>query len=185
MTDLKQAIETARRARRRVAPGLEAHELQQPAMASGRAGSPTRRAPGLPARRRRDTAAIVRRVGRAALAPVAAALALAALMTIAPPFGSCRNDPARIVFGETFEVAMRVRTDRACALSLRLGGAAVDALEVTRAPAHGALVPRGRTGVIYRPGRAFAGEDFFSFTLHGQSALYKGASTVRVRVAVD
>ena len=56
----------------------------------------------------------------------------------------------------------------------------LDGLSIDAAPQYGTLSPRGRTGVIYRPDRAFTGNDTFVFSLHGRSS-----STVRIRASVD
>jgi hypothetical protein len=100
------------------------------------------------------------------------------------PVSECRATPSRLSFAPITEVKMTTSTRAPCLLSLRLGTAQVDALTITTAPQHGAVSPRGRTGVVYRPQAGFRGEDAFWFSFDGRSNQNPGAAVVRVGVTV-
>ena len=96
----------------------------------------------------------------------------------------CRSWPALPVFGET-DASMVVHGSVACPIALQAPSLAVDELKMTTLPENGTVTARGRTGVTYRPGTNFKGEDFFAFTMRGRSAAQEGTSHVRVRVTVQ
>jgi hypothetical protein len=182
MTDLRNAIESARSARCKALAGPE----KEPEMKQSMLGiASLSDALGLAPEARRGTATTTRLAYAAlflAIGVVMLVLAIPGAMQI--PLSGCRNDPGRLVFGETFEVEMNLSRNTACPVLLRPGSASVDKLEITTLPRHGALAPRGRTGVIYRADRNYKGEDFFAFAMRGQSAAYNGTSVVRVHVQV-
>ena len=97
----------------------------------------------------------------------------------------CRTDPARLAFGVDTDASAVVRAGMACTIAVRAGTFAVDEFRITSDPKNGVLMPRGRTGVVYRPHPGFKGEDVFAFNLRGKSASYAGTSIVRVRVTVN
>jgi hypothetical protein len=99
------------------------------------------------------------------------------------PISECVVTPSRLAFVPMTEVKMTTSARSPCLLSLRLG-TAVDALTITADPQHGVVVPRGRTGVVYRPLSGFRGEDAFWFSLDGRSNQNPGAAVVRVGVTV-
>jgi hypothetical protein len=184
MTDLRTAIHSARRARDRAVPTPEKEPQMEPSgIASLSDATPL---PPQAQGRTGKGASRIAWLGYAAVFLVIGVLmlALATPGTVELASGGCRNSPGRLIFGETFEVAMSLHHNTACSVRLRPGSAAVDKLEITQPPRHGVLIARGRTGAIYRPDRNFRGEDFFSFAMHGQSSAYKGTSVVRVRVLV-
>jgi hypothetical protein len=100
------------------------------------------------------------------------------------PISECVVTPSRLAFVPMTEVKMTTSARSPCLLSLRLGTAPVDALTITADPQHGVVVPRGRTGVVYRPLSGFRGEDAFWFSLDGRSNQNPGAAVVRVGVTV-
>ncbi len=181
MTNLRDAIEAARRSPKEP-PGKEP-EMKQSILGVASLSDTL----GLAPRARGIRGSIT--TARLAFAAVFLAVGVLMLAIATPgpielPLGGCRNDPGRLIFGETFEVAMNLDRNTACSVWLRPGSASVDKLDITSPPRHGTLAPRGRTGVIYRADRNFKGEDFFAFAMHGQSAAYNGTSVVRVRVQV-
>jgi hypothetical protein len=185
MTNLKDAIEAAQRAR----PEQGAQGCREPKMRGPMLGSASVfdafRFPSL-ARAPAAVSDKARRLGFAAvfLAVGVVMLALATPGPIALPLGGCRNTPGHLIFGQTFDVSMSLDRNTACSVWLHPGSAAVETLEVTSPPRHGSIGMRGRTGVIYRADRNFKGEDFFTFAMRGQSSAYRGTSVVRVRVTV-
>ena len=96
----------------------------------------------------------------------------------------CRSWPALPVFGET-DASMVVHGSVACPIAVQAPSLAVDELKMTTLPAYGTVTARGRTGVTYRPGTNFKGEDFFAFTMRGHLAAREGTSLVRVHVTVQ
>jgi hypothetical protein len=100
------------------------------------------------------------------------------------PIPECRATPTRLAFDPMTEVKVTTSARTPCLLSLRLGTARVDALTITVDPQHGVVIPRGRTGVVYRPLSGFRGEDSFWFSLDGRANHNPGAAVVRVGVTV-
>jgi hypothetical protein len=128
---------------------------------------------------------------RARLLPLVA-VGLAALMLVltvvwfrqvAAPV-DCRAARLPLRLNSQADAAMTVARGSPCALVIESGPASVDALSVTTAPANGTVSPRGRTGVIYRAARGFAGDDAFSIALQGHVHGTVGTMQVNVRVAV-
>jgi hypothetical protein len=97
----------------------------------------------------------------------------------------CRTTPARLAFIPVTEVKATTSEGTPCLVSLGLGAARVDKLTITVDPQHGAVAPRGRTGVIYSPQSDFRGEDAFWFSIDGPSNLNPGAAVVRVGITVE
>jgi hypothetical protein len=114
---------------------------------------------------------------------LAAVIAARAFDLVGTP--ECRPTPVPLGFGTEIEGRILVSAGVPCPLSLRLGSARVDSLNVAVPPSHGVVTPRGRTGLVYRPFRGFRGEDAFSFSLHGRSSQSSGEAVVRVRVTVQ
>ena len=97
----------------------------------------------------------------------------------------CRVKPIALAPGQVTDVVIAVPARTPCTMQVRLGSAMVDELAVTVPPSHGALTPRGRTGVIYRPDRGFRGEDTFVFSLQGTVNFIQTRSESRVRATVN
>ena len=107
-------------------------------------------------------------------------------MAIATVLGAhdCRVKPIPLVPGHDADVSIAVPARTACTIRVQVGGATLDDLSIIAPPAHGALAPRGRTGVIYRPDRGFRGDDAFAFALHGATDSAPVSSAIRVQVTV-
>jgi hypothetical protein len=101
------------------------------------------------------------------------------------PAPECRTTPVRLAFGTVVEASMITAAELPCPVSLRAGSARIDTLTVGAPPRHGAVTPRGRTGVTYHPLRGFRGDDAFSFSLHGRSHQNYGTAVVHVAVSVQ
>ena len=97
----------------------------------------------------------------------------------------CRTTAARLAFIPVTEVKATASAGTPCLVSLGLGSARVDKLTITVDPQHGAVAPRGRTGVIYSPQSDFRGEDAFWLSLDGPSNQNPGAAVVRVGITVE
>ena len=97
---------------------------------------------------------------------------------------SCQSRPIPFAADSQSMVAISVPAGRACSVSVALGSVAVTSFKIDAQPAHGELVPRGRTGVIYIPKSNFKGEDAFAFSIEGRSEVASGTSLVRVMAAV-
>jgi hypothetical protein len=97
----------------------------------------------------------------------------------------CRTTPARLAFIPVTEVKATTSAGTPCLFSLGLGSARVDKLTITVDPQHGAVAPRGRTGVIYSPQSDFCGEDAFWLSIDGPSNQNPGAAVVRVGITVE
>lgn len=97
----------------------------------------------------------------------------------------CRTTPAQLAFIPMTEVKATTSAGTACFVSLGLGSARVDKLTITVDPQHGAVAPRGRTGVIYSPQSDFRGEDSFWLSIDGPSNQNPGAAVVRVGITVE
>lgn len=96
----------------------------------------------------------------------------------------CRTEPAVLAPGSDLAVTMTVSHSAACSIATRPTNVTVDDLDIAVAPKHGNIALRGRTGVTYRPGREFTGDDFFAFALRGKSDAGHKRSLVQVRVIV-
>jgi hypothetical protein len=121
--------------------------------------------------------------GHVALAALVLATVGGLALSTAGPH-TCRTAPAVLASGTDVDVKMTVARNAACAISAKAVNVPVIDLEIAVPPQHGMLTLRGRTGVTYRPGREFTGEDSFSFALRGAPAGRDGASLVRVQVSV-
>jgi hypothetical protein len=97
----------------------------------------------------------------------------------------CRTIPERLAFIPVTEVKAATSAGTPCLVSLGLGSARVDKLTITVDPQHGAVTPRGRTGVIYTPQSDFRGKDAFWFSIDGPSNQNPGAAVVRVGITVE
>jgi hypothetical protein len=97
----------------------------------------------------------------------------------------CRTTPARLAFIPVTEVKAITSAGTPCLVPLGLGSARVDKLTITVDPQHGAVAPRGRTGVIYSPQSDFRGEDAFWLSIDGPSNQNPGAAVVRVGITVE
>ena len=77
----------------------------------------------------------------------------------------------------------------ACAIWAKPNSITVNDAIITKAPLHGTLALRGRTGVIYRPADQSGGEDFFAFALRGtqdtrdQVCLFRAHVTINQRAS--
>jgi hypothetical protein len=117
--------------------------------------------------------------GAALLALLVIGLAAAWLMP-----ASCQSKPVPFVAGLTFNVSVAVPAGRACTVAVEIGSVAVKSFQIDSPPAHGELVARGRTGVVYLPRSGFKGDDTFAFSIEGSSEISTGRSVVRVNAAV-
>jgi hypothetical protein len=97
---------------------------------------------------------------------------------------NCRADPVALALGLNIEATMTVQGGSACALWIKGATASIGDLEITSPPRHGAVLTRGRTGVVYQPERQFTGRDSFAFTLRGTSPADAGTSIAHVNVNV-
>src|SRR5262245_12565082 len=109
--------------------------------------------------------------GAALLAVLVIGLAAGFLMP-----ANCQSRPVPFVAGLAFSVAISVPAGRACSVAVNIGSVAVKSFKIDAPPAHGELVPRGRTGVVYIPQPSFKGEDAFAFSIEGGSELGSGKS---------
>jgi hypothetical protein len=103
---------------------------------------------------------------------------------VAVPF-DCRPVRLPLRLDSQADATLAVSRGAPCALSIDPGSVAVDTLTVEAAPANGTLSPRGRTGVVYRPARSFAGEDAFTIAVTGHVGATAGTMLVRVRALVQ
>jgi hypothetical protein len=117
--------------------------------------------------------------GAALLAVLVVGLAAALLMPT-----SCQSKPVPFVAGLTFNVSVAVPAGRACTVAVAIGSVAVKSFQIESPPAHGEVVARGRTGVVYLPQPGFKGDDAFAFSIEGSSEISTGKSVVRVNAAV-
>ena len=97
----------------------------------------------------------------------------------------CRTTAPRLAFIPVTEVKATTSAGTPCFVSLGLRSAGVDKLTITVDPQHGAVAPRGRTGVIYSPQLDFRGEDAFWLSIDGPSNQNPGAAVVRVGITVE
>src|SRR5262245_8921222 len=145
-----------------------------------------------------QTAARVRRsldLGEFALArPVISASAFVGLsivcvcaMVVASVLSAqdCRVKPIALTPGLDADLAITVPGKTPCTIQVQSGSASLDDIVVTEPPAHGVLMPRGRTGVIYQPERGFRGQDTFVFSLQGIVGTERTSSAIHVRATVN
>lgn len=70
----------------------------------------------------------------------------------------CQTRPIPFVPGASTDASVAMRAGRACTISVEIGSAIIRAVSIETNPAHGKLMLRGRTGVIYVPDRDFKGK---------------------------
>jgi hypothetical protein len=103
---------------------------------------------------------------------------------LSKPVG-CQTSPLYFRLGSEAEATMTMRANARCPVYVHTGSATIDEPLAVVDPAHGVLVPRGHSGVYYRPERNFTGQDYFAIVLNGKSGTQSGAMTVRVNVLVQ
>jgi len=96
----------------------------------------------------------------------------------------CRTRPIAITLGASVDALVVVPAHRACTISVELGSAVIKAISIEANPAHGGLMLRGRTEVIYVPHPEFKGRDAFTLAVDGVAGPATGTSLVRVTAAV-
>jgi hypothetical protein len=96
----------------------------------------------------------------------------------------CQLKPIPIVFGQNTEVSAQVPSGTPCSVRALTGNTTIEDLRIESQPQFGAVVPRGRTGVVYRPDPKFKGEDSFTFALRGGASSLRATSVVRVHVTL-
>jgi hypothetical protein len=114
-----------------------------------------------------------------------AALGAALALPLQAPLHGCLIDTGYPQATSQADVNMRVREGMACAVLVRTGSAVVSDLRIVAGPVLGTVSQRGRTGVIYRAGRTFHGDDTFAFELRGRDAQHDFTSLVHVAVTVE
>ena len=115
---------------------------------------------------------------------LAAALIIAIVAGVSMPAG-CQVPQLSLNLGSDAAISVAVPAAKACAISVTAGSATVKTLKIDSPPAHGQLLPRGRTGVVYIPQSGFAGEDAFVFSIEGNSSSGSGAALFRVKATVQ
>jgi hypothetical protein len=98
--------------------------------------------------------------------------------------GRCQTRPIALAPGSVMEASVKVAASRPCTRTVSVGSTAIRSISIESDPAHGSLVPRGRTGVIYVPDPGYAGDDTFAFALEGEPFQGGGSSLVRVIATV-
>jgi hypothetical protein len=96
----------------------------------------------------------------------------------------CQTRPIALALGASTDASVAMRAGRACTISVETGPAVIRAVSIETNPAHGKLMLRGRTGVIYVPDRYFKGKDAFAFALDSAAGREAGTSLVRVAATV-
>lgn len=96
----------------------------------------------------------------------------------------CQTLPIALALGASTDASIATRAGRACTISVEIGSAIIRNVSIETNPAHGRLMLRGRTGVIYVPDRDFKGKDVFAFALDGTAGREAGMSLVRVAATV-
>jgi hypothetical protein len=96
----------------------------------------------------------------------------------------CQTRPIALAPGASTDTSIAMQAGRACTISVEIGPAVIRAISIATDPAHGRLMPRGRTGVIYVPDRDFKGKDTFAFALDSAAGRETGTSLVRVAATV-
>jgi hypothetical protein len=97
----------------------------------------------------------------------------------------CRVEPIPLMVGTDSEISIGVPVGIPCTILVQPGSPVIDSITVGAAPERGTLMPRGRTGVIYRPHPGFSGEDSFAFSLNSRSGSTTATSTIRVRARIS
>jgi hypothetical protein len=98
--------------------------------------------------------------------------------------GRCQARPIALAPGSVVEASVSVAASRPCTMTVAVGSAAIRSVSIEADPAHGTLVPRGRTGVTYVPNPGYTGVDAFAFALEGEPFQGGGTSLVRVIATV-
>jgi hypothetical protein len=98
--------------------------------------------------------------------------------------GRCQTRPIALAPGSVVEASVDVPASRPCTMTVSVRSTAIRSISIEADPAHGTLVPRGRTGVIYVPAPGYVGDDAFTFALEGEPFQGGGTSLVRVIATV-
>ena len=96
----------------------------------------------------------------------------------------CQTRPIALALGASTDASVAMPAGRACTISVEIGSAIIRTVSIETNPAHGRLMLRGRTGVVYVPDRGFKGKDVFAFALDGTAGREAGVSLVRVAATV-
>jgi hypothetical protein len=96
----------------------------------------------------------------------------------------CHAAPIPLKFGGAIDTTMSTIGGQACTLMTHIGSASVEDIVVETSPRFGSVTPRGRSGIIYRPQPAYAGNDYFAVELKGRANSETGAMKLRVAVTV-
>jgi hypothetical protein len=118
------------------------------------------------------------------LVGISFALAAAVVWLTTGAARECQLKPIPVVFGQDTEVAVEAPSGTPCSVRALTGSTTVEDLRIESQPQFGAVVPRGRTGVVYRPDPKFKGEDSFTFALRGGASSLRATSVVRVHVTL-
>jgi hypothetical protein len=107
-------------------------------------------------------------------------------MVLAGAFSSvgCRVAPIPLVPGTDSEISIGLPAGASCTILVQPGSLVVEKIDIGTPPERGTVMPRGRTGVVYRPHPGLRGEDSFAFSLSSRSGSISGTSTIRVRARV-
>jgi hypothetical protein len=103
--------------------------------------------------------------------------------SLAPP-QECRMARMMLRLDTANETSLHAASGVPCTMAVEPGSATVEALTVEKSPNYGGLVPRGRTGVIYRSMPGFKGDDDFVVALKGRLASHEGEMRIRAKVVV-
>jgi hypothetical protein len=96
----------------------------------------------------------------------------------------CQTRPIVVALGASTDASVTMPAGRACTISVETGPAVIRTVSIETNPAHGKLMRRGPTSVIYVPDRDFRGEDVFAFALDGAAGREAGTSLVHVAATV-
>lgn len=101
------------------------------------------------------------------------------------PLSACVASPVRLVLNGQTNATISTRGGAGCTIAVQTGAALIDDLTVTSQAQHGTVVPRGRTGVVYRANGKYRGEDSFELSFYGRQGAQEGFAVVRVQVRVE
>ena len=96
----------------------------------------------------------------------------------------CQTRPIAVAVGASTDASVSMQAGRACTIAVEIGPAIIRMVSIETHPAHGRLMLRGRTGLVYVPDRDFKGNDTFAFTLDNADGREAGTSLVRVAATV-
>jgi hypothetical protein len=96
----------------------------------------------------------------------------------------CRTQPITVPLGVSIDALVMVPARHTCTISVEISSAVIRAISVEANPAHGGLLLRGRTEVIYVPHPEFKGKDVFALAFDGVAGPATGTSLVRVTATV-